>query len=98
MKTGLLILSSNKHPTEMDLYELKQTEDEVYLFYSKCDKGWTQPGNPAYTLINTHNDFIFIDHHMKTKVRIDYCQAQALRALLKLEDSTGATFNLYEKK
>lgn len=98
MKKGLLILDNPKYPKDQTFFETNEVNGEVLLRYSSVDKTWTNPGKEAYSLTNTGNEFIFVDHHLKQKIKIDYCQAEALRALLKLQDKDGTKFNYFEQK
>ena len=98
MNKGLLVLGSKKYG-EVSLYEVEKTVDSTLLKYSKAQPTWTKPGEAAYSLTNTGNEFVLEDHLTKQKIKIDFCQAEALRALLKLtDDNNDSTFNYYEKK
>lgn len=99
MKKGMLVLGiKNGNPRDASHYITEVTEDKFTLRYG-YGNDWSNPGEKAYTLVNTQDDFMFYDHTLKQKFRIDYCQAEALRALLKLEDEgLVRTFELYEKK
>lgn len=98
MKKGLLILGNKKYVNEFTIYDTIKQENKISLIYSNIQKTWTYPGKKAYTLKCTGNGFELLDHTLKETIRIDYCQAQALRALLKIEDNTGDTFKYMESK
>lgn len=101
MKKGLLILENPKYPSDATLYDTTTHEDVmdvITLEYSKIDKTWTNPGKPAFSLTNTGNNFVFFDHHKNEDIVLDYDQAQALRALLKMADKDGEKFHYFERK
>ena len=101
---GLLILGSKKYPDCTSVYDVKMKDfrynyfHKVLLKYSHVDGGWSKPGNKAYSLTSDGNGFIFKDHWTNTEIKLDYSQADALRALLKLSDSDGRTFNYNKVK
>lgn len=95
---GLLLLGSKKYEDYMALYDVKKEEKYIQLDYSKKQVEWTHGGKPAYSLTNTGNGFVFIDEHTGKRIEMDYCEASAIRALLKLEDTDGATFNYMKVK
>jgi len=97
MSNGLLVLGSKKYG-EVSLYEVMQNITTTILKYSKAQPTWTKPGKNAYSIKNTGDGFVFKDHLSGEKLKIDYCQAEALRALLKLVDTSESTFEYFEKK
>jgi len=94
---GLLILGSKRYH-ELSIYDVLKKGREILLKYSKIQSTWTHPNKPAYSLKSTGNGFVLIDHSLDREITFDYCQAQALRALLKLEDTSGSTFEYFRRK
>jgi hypothetical protein len=97
MKKSLLILGM-ANGSEMSLYDITKRDSVINMNYSKLDKSWTQPGTLGYSLENTGNGLVFRDHLLKQMITLDFAQAQVLRALLKMEDTTNTTFDLLERK
>jgi hypothetical protein len=98
VKKDLLILSSKKYPEETSLYDVEKVENIINFYYSKLKTTNLHPGKLVYSLIDDGGKFIFKDHLTKTEVELDYCQAYALRAMLKIEDTQGTMFELLERK
>ncbi len=97
-KKQLLILQSKKHKEDTSMYDVLSTNDIVTLWYSELDSGWRHPGKLAYILTVVSDGYSFVDSQTKQKIFIDYSQARALRALLKLVDDAKDTFELLERK
>lgn len=95
---GLLLLGSKKYKDYMALYDVSKAKEYIELRYSPKQSDWNYPGKPAYSLTNTGNGLVFTDEKTGTTLDLDYCQAAALRALLKLEDTDGSTFNYIKNK
>lgn len=95
----LLILGSKNYPHEKCVYDVGQSNRTTILICSHMDPGWARRGEIAYTLENSGNDMVITDHFSKNKWTFDYDQAEAIRALLKLDDrDKDATFELYKKE
>ena len=95
---GLLLLGSKKYEDYMALYDVIKEEKYIQLDHSKKQTDWVHGGKPAYSLTNTGNGFIFLDERTGKKIELDYCEASTIRALLKLQDTDGATFNYIKVK
>lgn len=95
---GLLLLGSKKYKDYMALYDVIKAKKYIELRYSPKQSDWCHPGKPAYSLTNTGNGLIFTDEKTGEALNLDYSQAAALRALLKLEDTDGSTFNYIKVK
>lgn len=89
---GLLLLGSKKYDDYMALYDVSKSKEYIELRYSPKQSDWCHPRKPAYSLTNTGNGLVFIDEKTGDTLKLDYCQASALRALLKLHDTDGSTF------
>lgn len=95
MDSGLLILST-KDKSYISLYNTELTEDKATLKFSDLQDKWTYPGKVSCELIDTGNGYRFIsysvDGDVNSDILLDYSQAVELRALLKLLDKDGSTF------
>lgn len=97
---GILVLGHKVYKDSDSIYDVIIDDESILFKYSKLQSTWNYKGETAYQLIDTGDGFMFKDRH-GFEVELDYCQAEALRALLKLEDKEStATFKYYtqEKK
>jgi len=62
------------------------------LIYAKGGE-WTHPGKNAFTLVNTGDGLVFTDTITKKRFKIDYCQADALRFLLSIENTDTTLYH-----
>lgn len=95
---GLAIISDKKYQ-EVSIYDVKKKNKEyggykkVELKYSKAQQSWTRPGGLACELESTGNNFVFrsyrVDGSLRSELVIDYDEAQELRALLNLQDTSN---------
>lgn len=76
-------LTDSIYDIEEKLLSDKEYNKEITLKYSHMGR-WTRPGEKGYSLTNTGNGFIFKDHFSEEMYPIDYCQMEALMALIKL--------------
>lgn len=98
---GLLILGTKGYE-DQSMYDVSGDPDDLVLKFSQLQQSWTRPGKTAYALINTGNELVFEEHipsqNAIKSIKLSYDAAQALRALLKLEDTEVATFEYFERK
>jgi hypothetical protein len=98
MSKKLLVLAHKNYDDSSSLYDVKVTKSIVRLDYSKLQETWTAPGKPAYTLVDNGWGYEFVDHTLNKTITLDYCQAQVLRAILKLDDRENtAIFKLFKE-
>lgn len=101
---GLLTLGSKAYEDCNSSYEVRMKDYDygyyhnILLRYSPKQSTWTKPGKKAYSLKSNGDGFLFINHWDKTEIELNYSEASALRALLKLSDSDGATFQYSKYK
>lgn len=97
-KKDLLLLGNKKHPEDLSMYDVATMGNVIGMWFCALQSSWYTPGKLAYTLTITPDGFVFKDAVLKQTLKLDYSQATALRALLKLQDNTGETFELWERK
>ena len=69
------------------IYEYKKKKDTITLIASKDFGEWTEKATSCkfmYKLHDMGDGYLFIDGFMDKKFELDYCQAEALLMLLKL--------------
>jgi len=100
MKKGLVVLIDSKY-NSVSLYDSTQSGETIELRTSKFDATACFPGTLTATLINDGDDFNirFFDARgeREKSITLDFCQAEALRVLLKLEDTSRMKFKYLEE-
>lgn len=98
LKKGFLALGF-KDQNETSRFEVLDSGDRIILKFSSEQEEWIRPGKAAYSLLNNEDYLVFFDHVTSQTIMLDFDQAQALRALLKMNDrANNSTFTHYEKK
>lgn len=98
-KKDLLILS-NKDESYSALFDVKKKNKTITLEHSKLSDGWSNPGSKSVTLKDTGNGLEFTSYtgdNAGQPVKLSYCDALELRALLKLNDNDNTTFELLKR-
>lgn len=100
---NLIILQHQKYGYKITYDSYVKTggpgHTKVQLNYADIDTTWNRPGQKACDLVDTGNGFrvtfYTIDLGIESVLDIDYCQAERLRVLLKLENDEDSitTFN-----
>lgn len=93
-----MLILGNKRYNENSIFSVDRHIDGITLGYHPVQHGWTKPGEDAYTLEEVGNGFNLVDHNNETTINLNFAQAQALRALLKMIDTDDCTYNYYEVK
>ena len=83
---SLIVLGHKDYPGDDSLYELEQDSEQYVMRYSKLQSSWTLGGEIAYSLENDGNGFIFKSYATNETIKLDYGQAEMLRAFLHLEN------------
>jgi len=113
MKKELMLIKCKKYPKEDTLYDV-ETEDHDKTCYHKTTtlrfphaSNWSEDikGNKAYSITNSGNGYVLKEYDARSKkgkvkksIKIDYLMAEALRALLDVQDKEGHYYYLAPMK
>ncbi len=73
-----------KDPDYKPVYLMNGDRKDFILRASPLDKGWSKPGEVICALRDTGNGIILSFKKGKRTIHLDYCEAEEIRLLLKL--------------
>lgn len=85
-----------KNPGYNPVYLMNGEKDDFILRASPLDKGWSKPGEVFCALKNTGNGLILSFKGGRT-IHLDYCEAEEIRLLLKLNQPNVGLFEITKK-